>query len=198
MELYQLWSKFLLNIWSCSHEAKCRHQLVILAYLFVLKVCPLCAGRAWRLQASFFWIATRLIGREQVTALLRSTTLPVTLLPVLWARHWKNTSDKRRQVESNHCESIFRDFSIHSLHVFWQRVTALTIQQENLNDVELTSSFVAFVTRAIDSLRAFLLLPKTIGPLICHRGDGPFHGAAWNLCLLVVLYIDKQERRPKN
>lgn len=50
----------------------------------------------------------------------------------------------------------------------------------------LTSSFVAFVTRSINALGTFLLLPKTVHPLIRDGGDRALHGAAGNLRLLLV------------
>lgn len=49
----------------------------------------------------------------------------------------------------------------------------------------LTSSLVALVTRSIKSLRTFLLLPKTVHPLIRSSGGWTLQGATYNLCLLV-------------
>lgn len=54
-----------------------------------------------------------------------------------------------------------------------------------------TSSFVAFVTGPINSLRAFLLLPKAVNPLVCDGGDRTLHGATRNLCLCGFFFFLK-------
>lgn len=51
-----------------------------------------------------------------------------------------------------------------------------------------TSSFVAFVTGSINSLRTFLLLPKAVDPLISDCGDRTLHGATGNLCLCLFMW----------
>lgn len=66
-----------------------------------------------------------------------------------------------------------------ALHYLWT-------QLPNSRRAGLTSSLIALVTRSIDSLGAFLLLPKSIHTLICNSGDWSLHGATRNLCLLEV------------
>lgn len=58
----------------------------------------------------------------------------------------------------------------------------------------LTSSFIAFVTGSINSLRTFLLLPKTINPLIRNGGDWTLHGATRNLRLFFLMWKHQQAK----
>lgn len=58
----------------------------------------------------------------------------------------------------------------------------------------LTSSLIAFVTGSINSLRTFLLLPKTINPLIRNGGDWTLHGATRNLRLFFLMWKHQQAK----
>lgn len=106
--------------WNCAASCFCQRfpflfVCVCVSYLFILRVFSLSAGGPRGLQASFRWVASRRVRRQEVAKLFGAATLPV-LRPRNWRTFREEKSNKERvKHKVKTCEAGLTLMSMYSL-----------------------------------------------------------------------------------